>query len=85
MTSIRAFVRHISWSLAPDREPDAEPVTYSLQCAVCAEKSETFQDWEKPQEWALSHSGKNPSHHTYREKITRPWRTWMNAEPWAHS
>lgn len=79
MTPVRAIVKHIDWTLAPDREPDAAPVTYSLQCAVCKEESPTSQDWEEPQTWALQHSGKNPSHHTYSEKITRPWRTWMNA------
>jgi len=85
VTPVRAVVRHISWTLAPDREPDAEPVTYALRCVVCSEESERSQDWEEPQEWALAHSGRNPSHHTYREEITRPWRTWMNAGPGARS
>lgn len=25
---------------------------------------------------SLEHGGRNPSHHTYREIITRPWRAW---------
>ncbi|MFF7252483.1 DUF7848 domain-containing protein [Streptomyces microflavus] len=85
MTSVRAIVRHVTWTIAPDQEPDAEPVTYRLQCVVCSEKSERFEDWEKPQDWALAHSGQNPSHHTYREEITRPWKTFMRAEPGVRS
>ena len=79
MTPARAVVRHVTWTLAPDPEPDAEPVTYTLLCVVCSEKSERSEDWVEPQEWALAHSGRNPSHHTYREVVTRPWRTWMSA------
>ncbi|WP_444546248.1 DUF7848 domain-containing protein [Streptomyces sulfonofaciens] len=30
----------------------------------------------EPQHWVLRHCGQNPSHHIYRELITRPWRAW---------
>ncbi|WP_326697551.1 hypothetical protein OG909_09515 [Streptomyces sp. NBC_01754] len=79
MSATRAIVRHVKWTLTPDREPDAEPTTYAMRCVVCGERSERSEDWEEPQEWALRHSGGNPSHHTYREIITRPWRTWMQS------
>ncbi|MDI6518123.1 hypothetical protein QMA61_18180 [Streptomyces coelicoflavus] len=74
----RAVIRHETWTLEPDREPDAEPVTYAMQCAVCGESSETAEDFAEPQLWVLKHCGKNPAHHTFREVITRPWRTWRH-------
>ncbi|MEU5446850.1 hypothetical protein [Streptomyces californicus] len=79
--SIRALVRHIKWTIVPDREPDAEPVTHQFQCVVCSEKSDRSTSWSEPQDWALAHSGQHPSHHTYRESITRPWRTFMTDTP----
>lgn len=78
MSAARAVVRHVTWNLTPDREPDAEPVTHAFQCVVCTESSDRSLAWSDPQSWALDHSGKNPSHHTYRETIVRPWRTWMS-------
>ncbi|MDJ0464860.1 hypothetical protein [Streptomyces sp. H27-C3] len=69
----------MQWHLAPDEEPDAEPLTYAMQCVVCSEESERSEGWDEPQAWALSHSGRNPSHCTYRELITRPWRSWMSS------
>jgi hypothetical protein len=47
-----------------------------MQCAVDEETSPTSEDFAEPQDWVLRHCGQNPSHHTYREIITRPWRTW---------
>ncbi|NEA66290.1 hypothetical protein G3I56_27670 [Streptomyces sp. SID12488] len=64
--------------MQPDREPDAEPTTYALECAVCEESSEASEDFADGQAWVLKHCGKNPSHHTFRELITRPWRTWRH-------
>ncbi|WP_399078430.1 DUF7848 domain-containing protein [Streptomyces zaehneri] len=70
------MIRHETWTLTPDREPDAEPITYAMECAVCGESSAVDEDFAEPQSWVLEHCGKNPSHHTFREIITRPWRTW---------
>ncbi|MFD8213328.1 hypothetical protein ACFV2U_06265 [Streptomyces sp. NPDC059697] len=75
MTS-RAVLTHKSWTLEPDSEPDAEPTTYAMECVVCGESSEASEDFAEPQSWVLAHGGRNPSHHTYREIITRPWRAW---------
>ncbi|MFI9205731.1 hypothetical protein [Streptomyces sp. NPDC053048] len=66
-----------TWTLQPDREPDAEPVTYAMQCVVCGAESEPDEDAATAQSWTFRHAGRNPSHHTYRELITRPWRAWM--------
>jgi hypothetical protein len=75
---VKAVVRQEQWTLTPDREPDAPPTTYQLKCAVCGEASEEDTAWYEPQSWALKHSGKNPSHHSFAEVITRPWRTFMH-------
>ncbi|WP_327744044.1 hypothetical protein OHO28_21790 [Streptomyces europaeiscabiei] len=75
MTS-RAIMCHKEWTLQPDREPDAEPTTYAMQCAVCGKTSPPGTDFAEPQNWVFAHGGRNPSHHTYREIITRPWRAW---------
>ncbi|WP_258049904.1 DUF7848 domain-containing protein [Streptomyces finlayi] len=80
-TQPRAIVRHVMWTIAPDQEPNAEPMTYALQCVTCSEKSERSEDWGEPQGWGLAHSGRHPSHNSYREEITRPWRTWMKPQP----
>ncbi|MFE7705504.1 hypothetical protein ACFU6I_06800 [Streptomyces sp. NPDC057486] len=77
--SPRAVLRFETWTLEPDQEPDAEPTTYAMQCAVDGETSPVSEDFAKPQSWVLKHCGKHPSHHTYREIITRPWRTWRRA------
>lgn len=77
-TPPRAVIKRVQWTLSPDKEPDAEPLTYAMKCVVCSDGSPRSEEWDQPQSWALAHSGENPSHHTYRETITRPWRTWMN-------
>ncbi|MDT0428499.1 MULTISPECIES: DUF7848 domain-containing protein [Streptomyces] len=74
--SPRAVVRHQQWTLQPDREPDAEPTSYAMQCAVCGEISPTDTEFTASQNWVFAHGGRNPTHHTYREVITRPWKAW---------
>lgn len=73
--STRAVVCHKEWTLQPDREPDAEPTNYAMQCAVCGEL--TAQHRLCPTS-GLGVRARRPqsSHHTYREIITRPWRAW---------
>ncbi|MET9517760.1 hypothetical protein [Streptomyces sp. NPDC002994] len=66
-----------TWTLRPDQEPDAEPVTYAMRCAVCGAGSEASTDFSEPQSWVFRHVGRNPSHHTFQEVIVRPWRAWM--------
>ncbi|MBQ1164421.1 hypothetical protein KBZ21_41270, partial [Streptomyces sp. A73] len=43
--------------LVPDQEPDAEPITYAMQCAVCDEQSAASLDYTEGHAWALRHSG----------------------------
>ncbi|GGN28509.1 DUF7848 domain-containing protein [Streptomyces fuscichromogenes] len=54
MTS-RTIMRHQEWTLQPDREPDAEPTTYAMQCAVCGETSPPGTDFAEPQSWVFTH------------------------------
>ncbi|MET8678947.1 hypothetical protein ABZW18_15565 [Streptomyces sp. NPDC004647] len=77
--SAHTVIRRELWTLTPDREPDAEPLTFAMECAVCDQRSVIGEDVTEAQDWALRHAGRNPSHHSYRELITRPWRTWMGA------
>ncbi|GAB3954121.1 hypothetical protein GCM10028832_09400 [Streptomyces sparsus] len=72
----RAVLRYAWWTVAPDREPDAEAITYARECAVCGARSEPRADAGDGQRWTLQHLGRNPSHRTYREHITRPYRVW---------
>jgi hypothetical protein len=73
----RSVLRFENWTLAPDREPDAEPVTFAMQCAVCRQRSTATVNFAYAQSWAMRHAGRNPSHLTYRELITRPWQARM--------
>lgn len=59
MTS-RSVLRYETWTLQPDREPDAEPVLYAMQCAVDGETSPTSEDFTEPQDWVLRHCGQKP-------------------------
>ncbi|MBB1243951.1 hypothetical protein GL263_10340, partial [Streptomyces durbertensis] len=73
MTPPRSVLRFVEWRLHPDLEPDAEPVTYAMQCAVCEEQSTPTVDFADAQRWTFRHAGRNPTHHTYREHLIRPW------------
>lgn len=77
MSEPKTVIRHVTWHLRPDQEPDAEPSTFAFMCVVCGENSRASEGWEEPQAWVLGHCGRNPSHLTYREVLTRPWKTWM--------
>ncbi|MGW3323848.1 DUF7848 domain-containing protein [Streptomyces virginiae] len=77
MSQPRAVVTHKTWTIMPDEAGDAKPTTYAMQCAACPEKSDPSTGWEEPQDWALAHSGRNPSHTSYDEIITRPWASRM--------
>ncbi len=51
-------------------------LSYAMQCAVCGEISPTDTEFTVSQHWVFAHGGRNPTHHTYREVITRPWKAW---------
>ncbi|WP_432248340.1 hypothetical protein ACRAR1_12020 [Streptomyces sanyensis] len=49
----RSVLRYETWTLQPDREPDAELVLYAMQCVVDGETSPTSEDFAEPQNWVL--------------------------------
>lgn len=55
--SPRAVVRHQQWTLQPDREPDAEPTSYAMQCAMCGDISPTGTEFTASQNWVFAHGG----------------------------
>ncbi|MFD6432344.1 hypothetical protein [Streptomyces venezuelae] len=84
----RSLISEVTWRLAPDHEPDAEPITRQMVCVVCEDDgkgpgatSAPFEDGEDgvlaSQAWVFTHVRQNPCHHTFREVICRPWRAVM--------
>ncbi|MBO8192757.1 hypothetical protein ITI46_13925 [Streptomyces oryzae] len=70
----RAIFRLREFRLVPDAEPDAEPVTFTMQCAVCEQTSGSHTTQSVSQKWVVRHLKESPEHLTYREMITRPYR-----------
>ncbi|MFF2850209.1 hypothetical protein ACFVT5_28300 [Streptomyces sp. NPDC058001] len=81
-TTRRVF-RFVRWTLRPDQDPDAPPLTYSLRCLTlitddteCDAKSPPSTDPTEPQTWAFTHLRAHPDHTSYAEVIERPWVMW---------
>ncbi|MGW3569088.1 DUF7848 domain-containing protein [Streptomyces sp. NPDC000941] len=70
----RAIYRFREYRLIPDEEPDAEPLTFAMQCAVCGAAGDDTEEQADAQSWANDHLKANAEHFTYREIITRPCR-----------
>ncbi|MCX4736171.1 hypothetical protein [Streptomyces sp. NBC_01363] len=58
--SMPAVIGYVTWTLEPDREPDAEPTTYAMECAVCGRASDATEEFTDVQSWALKHCGQEP-------------------------
>ncbi|MBB1256897.1 DUF7848 domain-containing protein [Streptomyces alkaliterrae] len=85
MSEVYAFRR---FAVAADIEPDAEAVTYTMQCAVCGACGpvvEVSKEAELPGEakgraardaaaWVRQHRFAQREHLTYRLVETRPYR-----------
>ena len=65
--------RFREYNLGPDRRPEAEAHTFTMQCTVCDENGPTSENGEDGTAWAAQHLKANPGHRTYREHITRPY------------
>lgn len=80
--STRAVIRRAVWLIRPDRQDGAprEPL-YEIECTACPtspeSRSPASEDVTDAQDWAIRHSGRHPSHTSYRETVTRFWRTQM--------
>lgn len=70
----RATFRFRNYHFRPDTEPDAEPHTFTMRCAVCDATGPTSERPEDGGAWAAEHLKAQPEHFTYRETITRPHR-----------
>ncbi|MFM9368052.1 hypothetical protein [Streptomyces sp. Da 82-17] len=68
-----ATYRFREYTIRPDDEPDAEPHTYAMQCAVCETSGSPSNESPDPTSWAFEHVREYPEHLTYREIITRPY------------
>ncbi|WP_101255016.1 hypothetical protein [Streptomyces barkulensis] len=71
----RSVYRFIRWRMSLNEEPDAEPMTYAMQCTLCGQHGPAGEDAEEARRWVFAHVTKpeNRLHMTYREIITRPW------------
>ncbi|WP_445047560.1 DUF7848 domain-containing protein [Streptomyces drozdowiczii] len=67
---VRAVIRHADWTIGVDRTPGASGPFYEVECKTCGEPSDAAEDRTSPEDWALRHAGRNPSHRSYRAIIT---------------
>lgn len=44
----RSVLRYKTWTMQPDRQPDAAPARYTMQCALDEETSPTSEDFAEP-------------------------------------
>ncbi|WFB10368.1 hypothetical protein LRS74_27520 [Streptomyces sp. LX-29] len=70
----RSVYRFRDYTIQPDRRPEAEAYSFTMQCAECGEFSEPFSGGADGTAWAVTHLKSNTSHLAYREIITRPYR-----------
>ncbi|GAA1935394.1 hypothetical protein GCM10009716_48020 [Streptomyces sodiiphilus] len=60
--------------IVADEEPDAEPLSFSAECAVCEQFGPEEETSEAAGAWIVRHLKANPEHLTYRERLIRPLR-----------
>lgn len=71
---MRAVIRHADWTIASDTTPGASGPIYELECTTCLETSDASEERTDPEDWALRHTGSNPSHRSYRATVTMFFR-----------
>lgn len=71
----RSVIRHVDWTIRADDSDDAPPPLYEMRCISCGARSAPEEDGDDAQQWALEHSGRHPTHRTYRGIVTSAWRT----------
>ena len=69
-----AVYRLREYTVTRDEEPDAEPHSYAMECAVCSETGPPSTDADAAHRWVPAHLRARPEHLTYREHVTRPYR-----------
>jgi hypothetical protein len=70
----RATYRFREYTIAPDVDPDAEPVSFAAQCAVCDATGPQAESADDAHAWAFQHIRDHPEHLTYRSLVTLPYR-----------
>jgi hypothetical protein len=82
-TTARAVFRFVRWTLRPDEDDDAPPLTYAFRCLTlaeddteCSATSAPSTDPAGPQKWTFDHLRSHPGHTSYAEVIERPWVMW---------
>lgn len=73
----RSVIRHVPWKIEPDASEGASPPLFEMECTTCPERSSASEDAGEVQDWALKHSGRHPSHTSFRGIGTSFWRTSM--------
>ncbi|MEE4494151.1 DUF7848 domain-containing protein [Streptomyces sp. BE230] len=68
--TVRSVVRHADWTIGVDRTPGTSDPVHEIECTTCMERSDAHGQRTPPEDWALSHAGRNPSHRGYRAIIT---------------
>ncbi|MFJ2094738.1 hypothetical protein ACIOEW_36620 [Streptomyces sp. NPDC087901] len=68
--AVRSVIRLADWAIGPDRTPGASAPVYEVECTTCLETSDAYEGPTSPEDWALAHAGRNPSHRSYRAIIT---------------
>ncbi|MBW1603386.1 hypothetical protein JJV70_15000 [Streptomyces sp. JJ66] len=79
----RRIFRFVNWTLRPDEDDDAPPLTVRFRCltltgddAECGAQSETHADPGAARKWTFQHVREHPDHTSYAEVIERPWVMW---------
>ncbi|MFZ3570616.1 hypothetical protein ACOKM5_27170 [Streptomyces sp. BH097] len=72
----RSIVREVRWHIGPDTSEGApKGTTIIVGCATCPEISGVVDPMTgAPEEWAIGHASKHPSHTGYRCWMLTLWR-----------
>ncbi|MDK1472257.1 hypothetical protein QNO07_02245 [Streptomyces sp. 549] len=83
-TAARRVFRFVDWTLRPDQDDDAPPLTHRFRClsltdddTECGAESDKHTDPLDAQAWTFEHLRANPEHTSYAEVIERPWVMWL--------
>jgi hypothetical protein len=71
---VSTVIRHADWTIALDQTPGASGPVYELECTTCDAASDASEERTSPEDWALRHTGSNPTHRGYRATTTAFFR-----------
>lgn len=82
----RAILRHAMWHLGADTTPGIpQDPQRTVQCGTCGERvGVPAAERASAEDWALEHTGRHPTHRTFRAAQVTYWRvTPTGANPYA--